>query len=277
MKRTLLILSLLVILALACASLPFFGNEDNPAVSPKDPGDAANSGGDAGQPGTDSQAGGGEPAAACDNPFYPVETGSTLSYRAAFVTNPDAGLTPEDFSYYQIVTVEKTDETITVQMLFDEVSSEVKWLCGEDGLFSSEYAQFNFTDILDAEIETVSYSGITLPNEEQWFIGSVWDMDFEVNMAYEIEGIEISSVLTGDFANEVVAIESVSVPAGDFPEAYVLETTGSMTINSDMMGSQMTVTVPISTTSWYVKGVGMVKQVSVDETGQTLTELVAYE
>lgn len=277
MKRTLVIVSLLVLLALACASLPFFGNQDNPAATPADAGEPADRGGDVSPAEPDSPSGGGEPASACDNPFYPMQADSSLSYRAAFVTNPDAVLTPEDYSYYQIRTIEKTEETITVQMVFDEVSSEVKWLCGNDGLFSSEYAQFNFTDVFDAEIETVSFSGVTLPTEDQWFIGSTWDMDWEVNMSYEVEGIGITSVVTGDLMNEIVAVEPVSVPAGDFSEAYVVETSGNLGMDTDMMGSQLTMTIPMTMTSWYVKGVGMVKQISMDETGQTLTELVAYE
>ena len=212
-----------------------------------------------------------------DNPFFPLTEGGSFSYRAAFVPDPDAVLSPEDYSYYQVLTTEVTEETITVQMVFDEVNSEVKWLCGEEGLYSSEYAQFNFTDVLDAEIETANYSGVTLPMEDMWFIGSSWDMDFEINMAYSVEGIEIASVMIGDLTNEITGIEAVSVPAGDFAEAYVVEGSGTLSFDTNMMGSQLTMSFPVTNTTWYVRGVGMVKQLATDETGLTVTELIAYE
>lgn len=272
MKRIVIVFSLLVLLSLACATLSGGGDGGNTAGN-----STSNSAGVSGdsniQPAVDSGPTTANPL--CYNPFYPLGEGLVYTYRYTYDDPVEGDSEIEEFT---ISTIDETDDTITVLMAFDEFSSEVTWNCEEGGLFSSEFAQFDFTqfgDLLD--IETVSYEGITLPVEEDWYVGNTWDMNYEIFITFSIEEVEVVSHVIGQLDNEIVSIESVSVPAGTYPEAHKVETTGTITVQMDVMGTSVDTDIELDMTSWYVKGVGMVRQESTDISGTTLTELIDIE
>lgn len=283
MKRILVILSVLVFLSLACATLTGGGNGENLAedgVRADEPSEESGSNGsnDAADfedveemPDESTESGSAGFSQACDNPFYPLGKGYTYTYRITY----DDGTEPAE---YQFRTVDETEETVTVELDFDEFSSEVQWQCGEEGMFSSEYAQFDFQDFGEfVEIETVSFEGVTLPPEEEWYLGNSWEMNYEINIDYELDGAAVFSNVVGDMVYEIVAVEEVTVPAGTYPEAYVVKSTGTITFNTDLMGTGMSNEFPLELTSWYVKDIGMVKQISTDIGGTSTTELVSLE
>jgi hypothetical protein len=290
MKRIAWVLLILALASLACATLAGGGN-DAPVNAGGDGSNAPNSGAPANDPANEPEdepanapneesapdTAGPSPATdwACYNPFYPLGVGPVYYYRASYADPSGAGGMVD--TEYQLETIAQNDESLTVEMRFDELTSEVTWLCDEGGMFSNGFAQFNFQFLEDIEIETVSYEGVSLPKEEDWFVGSTWDTDYEINMSYSIEGIEITSHVVGEMDNEVIAIEPVSVPAGNYSEAYVVKTTGQFIISVNLMGTDTSSTIPMEMTSWYVKNVGMVKQTSTDEYGTSLTELVEIE
>lgn len=290
MKRIGWILLILALASLACTTLTGGGNDA--AVSSGGEGSSAPNGGDpadnnANEPGDDAanapddesapDTAGPSPATdwACYNPFYPLGVGQVYYYQASYAD--PAGIDGMVDAEYQLETLAQNDEFLTVEMRFDELTSEVTWLCDDGGMFSSGFAQFNFQFLEDIDIETVSYEGVTLPKEEEWFVGSTWDTDYEINMAYSLEGLAVESHVIGEMDNEVIAIEPVSVPAGDYSEAYVVKTTGQFIISVNLMGVETSTTIPLDMTSWYVKNVGMVKQISTDQYGTSLTELLKVE
>lgn len=290
MKRIGWILLILALASLACATLT--GGGDDAAVNSGGEGSNAPNGGgpadnDANDPRDDAAiAPDDEPAPdtagpstatdwACYNPFYPLGVGPVYYYRASYAD--PAGIGGMVDTEYQLETLAQNDEFLTVEMRFDELTSEVTWLCDDGGMFSSGFAQFNFQFLEDIDIETVSYEGVTLPKEEEWFVGSTWDTDYEINMSYSLEGLAVESHVIGEMNNEVIAIEPVSVPAGDYSEAYVVKTTGQFIISVNLMGVETSTTIPLDMTSWYVKNVGMVKQISTDQYGTSLTELLKVE
>lgn len=283
MKRILVILSVLVMLSPACATLTGGGNGDNPVgdavqvdeLSEESGSNISNDavGAEDVEETPDETGGGGTVGSSqgCDNLFYPLGKGYAYTYRITF----DDGSDPEE---YQFRTLDETEETVTVELDFDEFSSEVQWQCGEEGMFSSEYAQFDFQDFGEfVEIETVSFEGVTLPPEEEWYLGNTWDMNYEINIDYELEGAALFSNVVGDMVYEIVAVEEVTVPVDTYPEAYVVKTTGTIIFNTDLMGTGMSNEFPLELTSWYVKDIGMVKQISTDIGGTSTTELVSLE
>lgn len=214
------------------------------------------------------------PDSACYNPFMPVNQEVTWTYEANYPAQ-------EPFQYTIAIT-DVTDNTITSTTTFPEFSSEVVWNCKPEGLFSSEFAQFDFSrmpglgDVIEVEdIETVSYEGATLPAGELWEVGYSWDSSFEIVMHLSMQGTALNATASGSFTNEITAIESVTVPAGTFPHAYRVETTG--TISLEMMDTGVVTPVPVSETIWYVKDIGMVKDISLDAMGESVTVLVSFE
>ena len=277
MKKIVLILSVLAALSLACAALGFGGADGNnsPDVAGSNNMPSENTvleeepAADSGLFNTESP---------CYNPFYPLGEGMLYTYQTYYldlgIETPD----PSDIHTYELETVEETDETVTVQLRFSDVTSEVKWQCSEEGLFSSEYAQFDVQSLGDSvQIDTVSYEGVTLPTEEAWFVGNTWNMDYEINMSYQVQGMDVASHVVGALVNEIIAIEDVTVPVGTYSEAYKVETTGTITTDTIMPGTSVSNDIDLTMTSWYVKGVGMVKQISNDISGTSVTELIATE
>ncbi len=214
----------------------------------------------------------------CYNPFYPVGMGEAYTYLLSYSDPMSADPNQLETAEFQIVAVGETDSTLTVQTVFDDFSSEVDWVCGADGLFSVEFAQFTIDVLGDIDIETLSYEGITLPVESMWNIGYAWPMNYEIVMTFSVDGVPVTSHAIGQLTYEITAIESVTVPAGTYSEAYRVETTGTITQNTEVGGSNVSMDTPLEFVSWFVKGVGMVKQdASSVENGTNLTELIAVE
>ncbi len=203
---------------------------------------------------------------ACYNPFYPVNEDTVWTYEAQYT-----GESPTQFT---IETVEATDALIKSKMTFPEFSSTVTWHCGEQGLFSSEFAQFSIAMMPGLDIETVNYDGITLPVEDDWQIGHTWESNYEISMSFSQESITIEMNAKGSFENEITAIEEVEVPAGKFAEAYKVETHGTI---STAMTDSFSMEVPFETSTWYVKGIGMIKSLNEDENGTSAIVLISIQ
>jgi hypothetical protein len=202
---------------------------------------------------------------ACYNAFLPINQEVVWRYFSSYT-----GEAPTEFT---IAITDVTDEGVTSTMTFPEFSSTVHWHCGPDGLFSSEFAQFTIAMMPGTQFETLSYEGVTLPAENLWTVGYTWSSGYEIKAHLVIEGTGMSSTATATFSNRIIAIEEVTVPAGTYPDAYRVETSGTLSLNL----AGMTIDSPIETTTWYVKNVGMVKSVSVDEAGTSSIELTAIE
>ena len=283
MKRMILIVSLLVLLSLACATLMGGGNDTNTSGTEEDnqpanaPAGEPNTQQEDEQPAEEPPVDASAPDTVCYNPYYPLAAGGAYTYQLGYADPMSENPEDMEIAEFQIVTVAETDDLLIVKTVFDDFSSEVEWVCGEEGLFSTEFAQFDFTEFVEIEIETISYEGITLPAEELWFVGSIWDMDYEIEMTYSIEGLEITSHAIGDLVNEITAIEPVTVPAGTYSVAYRVETAGTITMETDTGMGAVSLDVPMEMVTWYVKGVGMVRQETSDESGNSLIELIEVE
>ena len=200
----------------------------------------------------------------CDNPFYPVSEGRTWRYRMT-----SQGET-SDFSF---TSKDVTDDAFTHVLSSEGVSTEIRWQCGPDGLFTTQVTSMFFMSIPNFNVETIDVDGVALPPASQWQIGASWKTQFNVRVTMTIgeETIEGEGVIS--INNTITAIEPVSVPAGSFDNAYRVDAQGEYAFN--VMGFETI--IQSNSTNWYAEGVGMVKSMSSDAEMNYLMELIAVE
>jgi hypothetical protein len=214
----------------------------------------------------------------CGNAFYPVVEGRVLTYRGTIAGFGESTYTT---TYSD---VSDSSFTITTDVGEGEVIS-VTWTCTAEGMLSPEFSQLpggeeGFT------IEFVEAEGVTIPSEDLFQPGGSWTTHYVANATVaDTEAGAMSMVQTMDMTNTVVGIEAISVPAGEFPEAVRVDTTGtmsmSMSLGEDATPAPMA-TIDMSFTSWYVEGIGLVRQdisglLGEAEAGDSVTELLSVQ
>lgn len=212
-------------------------------------------------------------AGVCGNAFFPVQEGPTWRYR---LTGPETDLE------YTISFRDVTESSFIAVQTFPDFSAETEWTCTEDGLVSGEFFQIAFPALpVDAgtDFETIEFSGVTVPLAEQWEVGTIWDTGTTIRGEITTQGISTVAEIALSQQNEIVAQESVTVGAGTFDNAYRVASTGSATLEATVQGSTVTIgEFELNSTSWYVEGVGLIRNESLDEFGvTTVMELVSLE
>lgn len=214
---------------------------------------------------------------ACNNPFYPLRSDTVWTYQIIRPgENPQGSFT---LAYEDI----SADSFNALMSLRDEETDEIfqassTWFCSGEGMLSSDFATMNFASNVGVKVETLDYAGISLLPADQWDVGNSWDTSYQVNVTFSVEGMDIASAMDVQISNTISAIEGVSVTAGTFPEAYRVDTTGSMTVDMEGDMDFSMGNIPIEYSTWYVRDVGMVKQItSGPEADGTFTELVSIE
>ena len=220
---------------------------------------------------------------ACYNEYFPIVEDRVLVYETD-ATDIEDWDTQYELSYHDV-----TNDSFTTAMRFygvDETGSEnedeifeaeIRWNCSEEGILQEDSSAFIISALeesVDIEFETLEYEGITLPLEDDFEIGSTWNTHYVITMTTTVEGMSVSSKVTLDQVNTAVAVEPVSVPYADFEESVRVETATEMTITTGTDESNAyTFTTTQDLVSWYVKGIGMVKQEDSAE-GYTSTQVL---
>ena len=199
---------------------------------------------------------------ACSNTFYPVGEGRSWDY---LVTS--GGETSE----IRFVQKDVSPGAFTHVMTTGDVTTEIRWTCGPDGLFSSEDARMNFAPIPNVEIETLDVSGVAIPPADKWQVGYSWETKFNVRMTMSFGDGQVEGEGEYTVVNTIAAIEPVSVPAGSYENAYRVD--AQATIKFSMMGIDTEFSSPYS--SWFVEGIGMVRSASGDAEMPYSMELIA--
>lgn len=220
-----------------------------------------------------------EPAFAtgeCGNVYYPVVDGRAMTYRTN-ATDLGAG-------DYTTTFTNVTDSSFTlVTDVGEEDVFATDWQCSSEGLLSPEFSQMP-GDMDGLNIEFVEATGVTIPSEDKFRVGETWPTHYVANATMAVDDTtSMTMIQTIDMTNTVTTVESVSVPAGDYPEAVVIDTVA--TISVSMGEGDETVpamTLEMNYKSWYVEGVGLVKQEIADffsdsGGGAYTTELVAIQ
>ena len=211
----------------------------------------------------------GEMQTLCYNDFYPVREGVTYTYRTDTL-----GKIEDMTVYFKEVTEDSFDAVTT----FPEFSSEVKWLCTNDGMVSLSNAQFSMPDVAGFDIGNIDYKGVTLPNPDQWEVGLKWGTYYAITSTVTMQGIESTVISEVKFSNKIPAIQEVTVPAGTYPDAYLVESKGTITTYDFSKGLRLGETVTnFSQKAWYVRNVGLIKNISTMMDTTSTMELVSTE
>jgi len=212
----------------------------------------------------------------CDNPFFPVVEGRGLRYR-----NTIPGI---DTSEYTITYSMVSDSTFTGTISFDDGEALIQeWTCFDGGLLSPQLIQLPG----GTEGITVEYSdleGLTLPPADQMQPGGSWTTRYTASATMPDTGDgSMTMIQVTDMVSTVTGTESVTVPAGTYENAVRVETTGNITMTM-AIGDQTAPSsdIEMSYTSWYVEGIGLVRQEMAGLFGEgpddlSVTELVAIE
>lgn len=192
---------------------------------------------------------------ACNHPYYPLKKGYQIDYE---VNAAGGNMT------YSMKIPEAASGSAKLELDINYQGSHTMTMdlvCGADGNIRTDA----YMDMAGAfgspfKITTKSVDGEIMPRDLK--VGTKWSNKYETEMdlsgmANLPKGYEKMSG-TVEETSEVVGEESVTVPAGTFDALKVQMTTVS---NYVMAGpnAQPQVTRG-STTQWWVKGVGMVKQ-----------------
>lgn len=207
----------------------------------------------------------------CGNPYYPFKKGLTIAYS---VTPTSGAAGSADFTT-RIVSVEGTKAKVQTElyggaiadMEADCASGSVA-LTGSSGLGADLQGMTFKTTVL-------SSSGTSMPANVK--ANATWDFTETIKMEITggATGFAGSAVnLTAREQSKAIGEESVTVPAGTF-KAMKVETTRTtessfVTATGASLGKIPTTTD--TSTEWWVKGIGMVKTVTVNSDGTSTIE-----
>jgi len=206
---------------------------------------------------------------ACGNPYYPFKPGLAIAYKVS----PSTGA--EGDSDYTIRTLSVSGTTAKTRTeMAGGVTADMEADC------ASGSVELKGSSNLDAAAQGVGFkttvlasSGTFMPSNVS--AGTVWNNSETILMEFT-EGASASmGPITSTTTEQSRAIgeESVTVPAGTYT-AIKVELT--RTITSKFSGGPKGIKLPamppttVKSTEWWVKGIGMVKSVTVSE-GQTST------
>ena len=200
----------------------------------------------------------------CYNPFNPVMEGKVWKY--SMVTGDTTSTM--DISYKDV-----TSSSFTSVQQFPDLSTEVQWTCGPDGLLSSQFANMSIAQVPDLKFETVEVKGVLVPTEDKWQVGYTWNTEYVIKVSFTSGGAAFEGQGNMTVSNKIAATETVIVPAGTYNDAFKVDISGNMVMN--IMGTEST--LPLTYSTWYVKDVGMVKSASADPTLTYTIELASLE
>lgn len=192
-------------------------------------------------------------ASGCDNPYYPLNEGHSITYKTNY------GSTPGEF---KLTITERDGNRFTLEYDFN-VGSDSKLTqtmeCSNGQINAVGYLDFG--SVLSGQqisYETISNDGTFLPPDLA--VGSQWESTFRVRV--RTTNPQLKAMLDGQeqtfrIQNRAVAEEQVTTPAGTFT-ALKVESNTVASIN--IGGTTQSLTIPA--TNWFVRDVGLVKSVT---------------
>lgn len=206
----------------------------------------------------------------CGNAFFPVAEGLVINYATTTTNIGDTA--------YSLAFSDVTDNSFTMTNTLDTGTAvTADWACTDGGLLSPNFGQMPEA-MGGTEIEFVDASGFSIPPVESFAVGESWPTSYTANATMSIsDSNTVKIVQKIDMVNTVTGVEAVSVAAGDFPEAYVVETTGTISMATEIMGTlQPMMSIELSYKSWYVEGIGLVRSEMADQgSGGYVSELTS--
>ncbi|MCA1900321.1 MAG: hypothetical protein LDL50_06395 [Chloroflexi bacterium] len=209
-----------------------------------------------------------QPAGECANPYLPVVTGASWSYKMT-------GSASDTFTR-SIVAVD--EKSFTDQDVFDVgVARQGKWECESGNLKalnpSNGVSSSVNTENLAVDFQTTASSGVTLPAAIR--PGDAWEQALTLEGSQTVDGLEMPA--KNDLKNtcKAVGLESVSVEAGTF-NAMRVECVTTMSLSLNMQGVPLDMTLTLNGINWYAENIGMVKSTSSGQGFESVIELLSY-
>lgn len=202
----------------------------------------------------------------CDHPYYPLRSGYEIEYKTQVPGMEE--------SSYTVRVVDESGDTIRMEYDFMEgVSVQQQIRCAGGVVEALGYVDFGAaTSGNEIQTETRSTSGVLLPQNMR--AGTSWESTYEISATFsgpDFAGIGVGSIDSTVTVNRtVIGEETVTVPAGTY---QALKVEGVTTIAAVIAGIPGGIPpTEISTTEYWVRGVGMVKSVSGSGETESTTE-----
>ncbi len=218
------------------------------------------------------------PASPTDTPIVPTET-VTQSIPAnikAPCGNAFANQVGVTYTYYMTynngerwTTTEIITETTSTYYIKNSIvlgqSIQSKSICTKDGIKNDFFRDNSMLMPKNVNLKIIKndIQGVFLPNTDKWHIGFSWDLLINTKLSSTIKDKTI--VITSNFLlhKEIVTIDKITVPAGTYPRVYKVVGIGTQTVtlaNED--GSEHhSQKMKVKMIFWYVKDLGLVKSV----------------
>ena len=207
-------------------------------------------------------------AGSCDNPYMPIITGATWSYK---LTGP----VPDTF-IRNITSVEASG--FADQEVFGSgVTRQSKWNCDNGNLIALNPSDGGSSTIntegYSVDFQTTAASGVTLPAAMN--PGDSWTQTITLEGIQTINGTEIPS--KNQFSNTctVIGVESLAVEAGTF-DAMRVDCLTVMDITITMQDNPIQQNLTLNGTNWYAENVGLLKTVTTGGGLDSTIELTSY-
>jgi len=204
----------------------------------------------------------------CDHPYFPIGDGRVFRYESY---GPD-GLEQYTRSY-----VQSGPDTFTMTVTFTDLEVKGDWLCSTGGLVQAQYGTLTTSAAQDFTYTTENFTGEFLPTEDRFTPGSTWQVSYDVTANTPPEAGGMTAVGTAVITGTLEGFEPVSVPVDDYPEAAKVRYDYAVSLNMNIGNTQTPVELTFTTYIWFVRDVGIVKEVVDLFDLETTSELIAFE
>ncbi len=210
-----------------------------------------------------------ESSGACNNPYLPIVLGATWNYK---LTGP----VPDTFTH-TILSLE-SNSFVEQDVFATGITRQGKWNCENGNLIALDppggaSANVSTENNVTAGFQTTNSSGVTLPATIN--TGDTWSQSLTLEGTQTINGTAYpaSNQLTSDC--KAISLESVTVEAGTF-DALRVECQTAVKLSVKTGDTALENTLNLTGTNWYVRGVGLVKTLTVGFGFDSMVELVSY-
>lgn len=210
----------------------------------------------------------------CEHPYYPIRTGYTATFKDSFNSLVDGKPTVDHYTS-RVTEVGATSAKIDMLLASSGLHSSQEITC-EDGVLGARA----YVDLAAGnqafKIDTISASGAYLPHDLA--VGSAWQQGYDILMRPTAKSPSGGSGRVPDMhaavtiTHHAVREESVTVPSGTYTAMVVasnmhmkLDAVGANGVSAQIPGVQLT------STEWWVRGVGLVKAQTQTSGGYTST------
>jgi hypothetical protein len=213
------------------------------------------------------------PPAACDNLFYPAETGAVRGYKVTA-----HGTTLPSLTY-----TEQKNKVIFGSFsdhrdFSDGVKTDTEWSCTADGLVSPQYSTPAVERLNTAyKFDSIRAVRPAIPAADKWAPGYEWTTTYQVTGTQAAAGSQSSEKVAGtiEVQSRIVSSEKVTVPAGSYDcllvDSYVR---ANLRIESST-GASRPALESVRVSAWYSKGVGLVRTAFSGDIGTGTEELTS--